>query len=70
MPDVTWIPWPKVPPPKYGFYWVATYDDCVFYADWRLSRLEGHVWVDHWGRVILGVSHYATITYPEPPEEA
>lgn len=69
MPDVTWHPVDETPP-RADEYWV--WDGKRHHrpqvADWYCSTER---WVDprdH--RVIEGVTHWAHIVYPEPPEEA
>lgn len=69
MPDVTWIPVDEKPP-RADEYWV--WDGIRHHrpqvADWSPSV---SMWLDpRDDGVIEGVTHYAEITYPEPPEEA
>ena len=73
MPDVTWIPVDETPCGQWArFVSVEDEEDWLPIVKLGWPRFpEGNLWwVDENGTKIEGVTHYAEITYPEPPEEA
>ena len=80
MPDVTWVPVSKIEElPDEPLFWITVAkpdgERAVMVAasdHWRIGTENGAFYDprDLEGNAIEGVTHYAVIVYPEPPEEA
>ncbi len=68
MPDVTWHPVDETPP-EHGFYWVCGNNRRPQPGQWR-GPLRSPYWMDCLGCTLLGVTHWAPMEFPAPPEEA